>query len=234
MAGIVSPSSPTALYFTSNLGARRLKAVSWSGKSVSGNVLRRRNLRVAAEVKFVNAEEAKQLIAAEGYKVVDVRDKTQFERAHIKSCHHIPLFIFNEDNDLGTIVKRTVHNNFSGLFFGLPFTKLNPEFVKSVRNEFSQDSKLLLVCQEGLRSAAAASRLEEAGYDNIACVTSGLQSVKPGTFESVGSTELQNAGKAGLITIQGKISAVLGTVLVCALLFITFFPDQAEKLFPPS
>lgn len=92
------------------------------------------------------------------------------------------------------------------------------------------------------RSAAAASRLEEAGYDNIACVTSGLQSVKPGlfpfsfifnllkirtlneilmvlvslgTFESVGSTELQNAGKAGLITIQGKISAVLGTVLVC-------------------
>ena len=42
-------------------------------------------------------------------------------------------------------MKRTVHNNFSGLFFGLPFTKLNPEFVKAVRNEFSQDSKLLLV-----------------------------------------------------------------------------------------
>lgn len=36
-----------------------------------------------------------------------------------------------------------------------------------------------------------------------------------GTFESVGSTELQNAGKAGLVTIQGKISAVLGTVLIC-------------------
>lgn len=30
------------------------------------------------------------------------------------------------------------------------------------------------------RSAAAASKLEEAGYENIACVTSGLQSVKPG------------------------------------------------------
>lgn len=36
-----------------------------------------------------------------------------------------------------------------------------------------------------------------------------------GTFDSVGSTELQNAGKAGLVTVQGKISAVLGTVLVC-------------------
>ncbi|CAN8317995.1 unnamed protein product [Cochlearia groenlandica] len=229
MAGIINP-NPMSLCFTSNVGTRRIKAV----KSVSGSRIRRRSMRVAAEVRFVNAEEAKQLIAVEGYSVVDVRDKTQYERAHIKSCNHIPLFIYNEDNDLGTIVKRTVHNNFSGLFFGLPFTKLNPDFDKSVRKEFSQDSKLLIVCQEGLRSAAAASRLEEAGYDNIACVTSGLQSVKPGMFESVGTTELQNAGKAGLITIQGKISAVLGTVLVCALLFITFFPDQAEKLFPPS
>lgn len=77
-----------------------------------------------------------------------------------------------------------------------------------------------------------------------------------GTFDSVGSKELQNAGKAGLVTIQGKISTVLGTVLICkffnivlpqfldacieflcsvkfsgAFLFITFFPDQAEKLF---
>lgn len=34
-------------------------------------------------------------------------------------------------------------------------------------------------------------------------------------FDSVGSTELQDAGKAGLVTIQGKISAVLGTVLIC-------------------
>lgn len=30
------------------------------------------------------------------------------------------------------------------------------------------------------RSAAAADRLEQAGYENIACITSGLQSVKPG------------------------------------------------------
>lgn len=48
-------------------------------------------------------------------------------------------------------MKRTLHNNFSGLFFGLPFTKPNPEFVESVRTQFSPESKLLLVCQEGLR-----------------------------------------------------------------------------------
>lgn len=36
-----------------------------------------------------------------------------------------------------------------------------------------------------------------------------------GTFDAIGSTELQDAGKAGLIQVQGKISAVLGTVLIC-------------------
>lgn len=52
---------------------------------------------------------------------------------------------------VGTIIKRQLHNNFSGLFYGLPFTKPNPEFVQSVKSQFSPESKLLVVCQEGLR-----------------------------------------------------------------------------------
>lgn len=63
--------------------------------------IRRRNLSIRAEVNFVNAEEAQKLIAVEGYAVLDVRDKSQFDRAHIKSCYHVPLFIENTDNDPG-------------------------------------------------------------------------------------------------------------------------------------
>ncbi|KAG6529098.1 hypothetical protein ZIOFF_011292 [Zingiber officinale] len=224
---------------------------------------------VRGEVRYVNGDEAKKLVSEEGFKILDVRDRIQYERAHVAGpCYHVPLFIENKDNDigtwcpnrrccsssfvfpsqfapihlpfvalvlpLGTIIKRQVHNNFAGLFFGLAFTKPNPDFVQSVKKQLPEDSKLLVVCQEGLRSAGAADKLDEAGYDNIACLTSGLQSLTPGTFESVGSTELQNAGKAGLVTIQGKISAVLGTVLICAFLFITFFPEQAEKLLQMS
>ncbi|KAI3471550.1 hypothetical protein Pfo_028200 [Paulownia fortunei] len=213
MAGIAC-CCPSAISSRSNLATSWLVVGTYQGRTLTGRRLHRRSLVIKAEVNFVNSEEAKKLIAVEGYAVLDVRDRTQFERAHIKDCYHVPLFIENKDNDLGTIIKRTVHNNFSGLFFGLPFTKPNPEFVQSVKSQFSPESKLIL----------------KAGYQNIACITSGLQSVKPGTFDSVGSTELQNAGKAGLVTIQGKISAVLGTVLICAYLFITFFPDQAEKL----
>ncbi|KAK8705288.1 hypothetical protein V6N13_048892 [Hibiscus sabdariffa] len=233
MAGIATPCY-LSVSSTSYKCRNWLELKCPHGRIISGTPIRRRNLSIRAEVNFVNVEEAKQLVAAEGYAVVDVRDKSQFDRAHIKSCYHVPLFIENKDNDPGTIIKRTLHNNFSGLFFGLPFTKLNPEFVQSVKTQYSPESKLLLVCQEGLRSAAAATKLEQAGFQNIACITSGLQTVKPGTFDSIGKAELQDAGKAGLVTIQGKISAVLGTVLICAYLFITLFPDQAEKLLEMS
>ncbi|WJX83961.1 Rhodanese-like domain-containing protein 9, chloroplastic [Trifolium repens] len=228
----------TAIYTSCNLGrCSRLVLKTHNGgrsmqpeKLVSQCQMRRRNFTIKAEVKFVTADDAKELVAVDGYNVLDVRDKSQFERAHIKTCYHVPLFVENTDNDPGTILLRTVHNNFSGLFFGIPFTRPNPDFVQSVKSQIQPETKLLIVCQEGLRSTAAANKLEEAGFQNVACITSGLQSVKPGTFESVGNTELQNAGKAGLVQIQGKISAVLGTVLICAYLFITFFPDQAEKL----
>lgn len=56
---------------------------------------------VRAEVRFVNAEEAKRLVAEEGFTILDVRDRTQYERAHIKSCYHVPFFVENKDNDLG-------------------------------------------------------------------------------------------------------------------------------------
>ncbi|ONH95482.1 hypothetical protein PRUPE_7G073600 [Prunus persica] len=179
LAGIGSCCS--TLSSTSNFRTSWLKfeTQTHGGGTILGISYRRRTLAIRAEVNFVTAEEAKELIAVDGYTVVDVRDKSQFERAHIKSCHHVPLFIANEDNDPGTIIKRTLHNNFSGLFYGLPFTKPNPEFVQSVKSQFSPQSKLLLVCQEGLRSTAAANKLEQAGFENIACMTSGLQSVKP-------------------------------------------------------
>lgn len=69
---------------------------------VSGSIsTRRKSISIRAEVVFVNGDEAKKLVNEEGYKILDVRDKTQFERAHAKSCYHVPLFIENNDNDLG-------------------------------------------------------------------------------------------------------------------------------------
>lgn len=77
-------------------------ATSWSlVRTQTWKQHHRRSFVIKAEVEFVDSEKATKLIA-EGYAVLDVRDKTQFERAHIKNCYHVPLFIENKDNDIGT------------------------------------------------------------------------------------------------------------------------------------
>jgi hypothetical protein len=72
-----------------------------SGRAAPWKPLHRKILKIRAEVNYVNAEEAKKLIALEEYTILDVRDKNQYERAHIKSCYHVPIFIENQDNDFG-------------------------------------------------------------------------------------------------------------------------------------
>ncbi|KAK8968246.1 hypothetical protein KSP40_PGU018697 [Platanthera guangdongensis] len=62
--------------------------------------------------------ERKQRGDEKGCTILDVRDHSQFNRIHIKLCSLVPLFIENNDNDPETIVKRTLQNNFGGLFFG--------------------------------------------------------------------------------------------------------------------
>lgn len=42
-----------------------------------------------------------------------------------------------------------------------------------------------------------------------------------GVFEKEGPKELEDAGKAGLVTIQGQFSKVLGAVLVCKFLIVS-------------
>ncbi|CAM6106493.1 unnamed protein product [Calypogeia fissa] len=201
---------------------------------IAGSRERRQGLvagQAVAAVKYVTAEEAKELVDEDGYTIVDIRDQVQYERAHIPTAVHIPYFIKNEDMDISTIINRQLHNNFAGLFYGLAYTKQNPEFNSTITKKFPKDSKILLVCNEGLRSGFASGRLEELGYQNLAYISSGLQSVAPGLFPKSGEIELKDGGKGGLVTVQGKISIVVGTLLVLAYLFLQFFPDQATELF---
>lgn len=203
-------------------------------KNTQTRVARAEAVGVArADVKFVSVEEAKELVEKDGYTVVDIRDQTQYNRSHIRDSVHVPYFIENTDNDIGTVINRQLHNNFAGLLYGLAYTKPNPEFVQQVTSKFQdkEQSKLLLVCQEGLRSGYAAERLEGAGFSNVAYISSGLNKVPPGVFPKDGDKELQDAGKAGLVTIQGPVSRVVGIILILAYLFLQFFPDQATQLF---
>jgi len=183
-----------------------------------------------AGVQYLDANEAKKVVTEEGYNIIDIRDASQYDRSHITKSVHVPLFIANEGTDPGTLIKKFAHNSFAGAFYGLAFTKENEDFLATVQKQFQKEDKILMVCQEGLRSGAAAEKLEAAGYQNVAYLLNGLQTVKPGIFEKEGPKELEDAGKAGLITIQQPFSVVLGSLLVLALLFLQFFPDQSTEI----
>lgn len=54
-----------------------------------------------AGVQYVDAEEAKQMVSENGYQIIDIRDASQYDRAHITNSTHVPLFISNEALDPG-------------------------------------------------------------------------------------------------------------------------------------
>ncbi|GMP97139.1 hypothetical protein CsSME_00045510 [Camellia sinensis var. sinensis] len=109
MAGIIGCCCSSTLSSRSNLRTSWFVFESHRGQNMTGKLkpVGRRNLVIRAEVNYVNAEEAKELVAVEGYSILDVRDKRQYDRAHIKSCYHVPIFIENNDNDLGLPVLLT-------------------------------------------------------------------------------------------------------------------------------
>lgn len=51
-----------------------------------------------------------------------------------------------------TAILRQAHRQFVGILYGLAFTKPNPTFYEDVKAKFPQkDTKILVLCQEGLR-----------------------------------------------------------------------------------
>ncbi|GAQ79392.1 hypothetical protein KFL_000290420 [Klebsormidium nitens] len=165
-----------------------------------------------AELRSINASEVPALIA-EGYKVIDVRDEKQYEKAHIKNSEHVPLFVENTAMDPSTLVLRLLHNNYVGLLYGNAFTKPNPDFNSKI-SQYPKDQKLLLVCQEGLRSGQAADDLEDKGWAEVAFIAKGLNDIKPGVVEKAGPRELKDAGKGGISQYQQPVSIVVGSILI--------------------
>eukprot|EP00475_Leptophrys_vorax_P034409 TRINITY_DN55487_c0_g2_i1.p1 TRINITY_DN55487_c0_g2~~TRINITY_DN55487_c0_g2_i1.p1 ORF type:complete len:270 (+),score=15.50 TRINITY_DN55487_c0_g2_i1:61-810(+) len=238
----VSPGGALALA-SGSVDARRFAPLS-SRASLSpspfvAHIAGRRRLECARRVSVVSPravdiltwDEARAAVADEGYAVVDIRDPTQHERARIAGSTHIPSFVLETATDAKTTIKRVAHQSMPGNLYGLAFTKPNPDFVSTFRAQFpSPDAKVLLVCQEGLRSLSAASDLERLGYKNV-LVTPGLNKIKPGVFPKEGERELKDAGKGGFVAIQTQFSIVLGSILISAILFLKFFPEQAEVIF---
>ena len=93
----------------------------------------------------ISPQEARDLVASQGYVYVDVRSVQEFEGGHPEGSYNVPLM------DVGP----------TGM---VP----NGDFVAVMERAFPKDAKLVIGCLAGGRSARACAALESAGYTSLA------------------------------------------------------------------
>jgi rhodanese-related sulfurtransferase len=111
-------------------------------------------------VKEIAPQEAHDVLTADASVVyIDVRTEGEFARGHPEGAVNIPVAF--PDPARGMVV--------------------NPEFVKVVEANFSHDKKIIVGCQAGPRSNAAAGLLEQAGYQDLSNMLGGFGGMRDPT-----------------------------------------------------
>ena len=93
-----------------------------------------------------------QQLMAQGHRYIDVRTEAEFANGHPAGAVNIPVA-------------------FSDPARGM---MMNADFVKVVEANFSHDKKIVVGCQAGPRSNAAAGFLQQAGFTNISNMVGGF------------------------------------------------------------
>ncbi|XP_010464513.1 PREDICTED: rhodanese-like domain-containing protein 10 [Camelina sativa] len=149
-----------------------------------------KQLILSGKVRAVEPKEVKAVVASEGYMLLDVRPVWEREKACVKGSLHVPLFVEDTDNGLITLLKKWIHLGYIGLWTGQRFTMFNDEFnLRVVEAVPDKESKVLVVCGEGLRSLMAVSKLYGEGYKSLGWLTGGFNRVTEGDFPEIEGTE---------------------------------------------
>ena len=101
----------------------------------------------------VDVKTAHELQSDDDHIYVDVRSIPEFENGHPSGARNVPLL--NLDRQTGQM-------------------RPNPDFLAVMQANYPPESKLLIGCQMGGRSAQAGQILVTAGYQNIANVLGGF------------------------------------------------------------
>ena len=91
----------------------------------------------------ISAKDAHALLA-EGWAYVDVRSEDEYAAGHPQGAFNVPL-----------------------LHIGPSGRSANPDFVAAVEALFAKDSKVILGCAAGARSAQALQVLSDAGFTQL-------------------------------------------------------------------
>src|SRR5438132_6649103 len=104
-------------------------------------------------IKEITPQQAHEILQEEvGPVYIDVRTEPEFAGGHPQGAVNIPVA-------------------FPGPGRGMI---MNADFVKVVESHFPKDKKIVVGCQAGPRSKAAAGLLQQAGYQDVSNMDGGL------------------------------------------------------------
>jgi len=104
-------------------------------------------------IKEITPPQAQEILSADSSAVyIDVRTEREFANGHPQGAVNIPVAF--PDPARGMV--------------------MNPDFVKVVESHFPKEKKIIVGCQAGPRSNAAAGLLQQAGYQDVANMIGGF------------------------------------------------------------
>eukprot|EP00244_Chara_vulgaris_P009919 TRINITY_DN4369_c0_g1_i3.p1 TRINITY_DN4369_c0_g1~~TRINITY_DN4369_c0_g1_i3.p1 ORF type:complete len:333 (-),score=41.14 TRINITY_DN4369_c0_g1_i3:647-1645(-) len=176
---------------------RKTRARRWS--AARSSLQDAQQLLQSGEVQSRWPAEARPLLSEGGCRLLDVRPVWEYERAHLKSSLHVPLFIEDTDTSPVGLLRSSIHMGYGGVWMGTKMMKRNENFVDQVQGLAANDDKLIVACGEGLRSLLAVEELYDAGFTNVVWLRGGFSSAKLDDFpDVVGHTELRFATMGGV------------------------------------
>src|SRR5919108_3272664 len=111
-------------------------------------------------IKEITPQQAHEILQKEGDTVyIDVRTEREFVNGHPEGAVNIPVAF--PDPARGMV--------------------MNADFIKAVESNYPKDKKIIVGCQAGPRSNAAAGLLQGAGYQEVSKIVGGFGGMRDPT-----------------------------------------------------
>ena len=116
---------------------------------------------------YATSREAISLIKDASYAVLDVRPPHEADRCAVIGSVLAPAYINDTDYSPLGLMKQYAAFGMGGWFLGGQHTKESPTFMDEVAAALPKSRPVVVCCQSGLRSLAAAEALVGAGWTEV-------------------------------------------------------------------
>jgi len=139
----------------------------------------------------------------QGWVLLDVRPPGETDKVSLLDAVNVPIFVEDESSSFGSLMKKAAAVSTGGWWLGGTHMVPNDKFLPEVQTKIPKDKGVIIGCQKGLRSLAAAEQLSRAGYGRVAWINGGFDTAHPADLRTSNNKDVRYAGIGGLSEVLG-------------------------------